>query len=173
MRTQYTSKISHSDSASETCFSALDRPQKLGLCVRDTSHARWVGKNTPRQHSENFVGARQTCSSEGLGTIFDQVPGGTSMPHTCHTLQRVSMYPKNTLSRYVRPFPNILPRAFFPCFAAAFVLLRIHAGVQNRLIGLPKDGSETRVFPMAINRVQTVIGIEDKKEAHVRACSHE
>ena len=67
------------------------------------------------------------------------------MPHTCHTLPRVSMYPKNTLSCYVRPF-----QTFFPCFAAAFVLLQIHAGVQNRVIGLPKYGSETRVFPMAV-----------------------
>ena len=168
MRTQYTSKISHSDSASETCFSALHRPQKLGLCVRDTGEARWVGKNTPRQHSRKFWrGPANLCSSEGLGTIFDQVSGGTSLPHTCHTLPRVSMYPKNTLSRAA------LPKHSFPCFAAAFVLLQIHAGVQNRVIGLPKDGSETRVFPMAINRVQTVIGIEDKKGAHVRACSHE
>ena len=60
-----------------------------------------------------------------------------------------------------------LSQTFFPCFAAAFVLLRIHAGVQNRLIGLPKHGSETRVFPMAIYRVQTVIGRRQKRSSRV------
>ena len=168
MRTQYTSKISHSDSASETCFSALDRPQKLGLCVRDTSHARWVGKNTPGQHSKILEGPGKPAHRKGWVPYLTRFPAAPQ----CHIhVTPCQGYQCTLKTHYLATCgPS---QTFFPCFAAAFVLLQIHAGVQNRVIGLPKDGSETRVFPMAINRVQTVIGNEDKKEAHVRACSHE
>ena len=95
-----------------------------GLCLRDTSNARWVGKNTPRQHSKILEGPGKPAHRKGWVPYLTRFPAAPQ----CHIhVTPCKGYQCTLKTHYLATCgPS---QTFFPCFAAAFVLLRIHAGV--------------------------------------------